>query len=594
MANEDLKYKIAELQREIGAVERELNEINGELNMIANSAASNNTLLMGTANALSNSMANNASSLDYTNGMINATFDTQLQIKELFFIFKDMETANKKIRALNNKLFFDFRDHAKVRKIVYALMDNLNLDIVSNETIYNSIEKEHLKQPDFWLTYVLLAVMFWKSNDQAKTEQCVAAALELNEKNTVLFMFQFNLAVHRYSAALKWLQIFEKLGMNGSDAKTLLMLVSSLESKINNFDDRTNPVAIEVANFIRAKVKEDNADVDHNALVADVCSFMEKLDTPETLKYEWYRKYVADYQQMANALSKAKNNETILEYFTDISHIVANEKNTVLDNYMSKLISEPSEGEKAIYDEIEYNENIIKAVEEVKTSKGLITSLDFKKIAKERYLAKKKHDESKLNSVLELMNWSYNGCDETINTLTKWNIFVLNKEYAWEGYLLYSKKYHALNPENHKVDIEEYSVVTDFKNKASDEAAIDTFIDNKTADLLRHARKPLFYIGIVIAILGLAGGLCGQILAGIPALLYLGLVAMAGGIAMAVIALITNIFKKKKIRERMERNRVRYKEIMGNIYEDKQAYDVEFNKGDIIARDIKNFFDGIL
>ena len=594
MANEDLKYKIAELQREIGAVERELNEINGELNMIANSAASNNTLLMGTANALSNSMANNASSLDYTNGMINATFDTQLQIKELFFIFKDMETANKKIRALNNKLFFDFRDHAKVRKIVYALMDNLNLDIVSNETIYNTIEKEHLKQPDFWLTYVLLAVMFWKSNDQAKTEQCVAAALKLNEKNTVLFMFQFNLAVHRYSAALKWLQIFEKLGMNGSDAKTLLMLVSSLESKINNFDDRTNPVAIEVANFIRAKVKEDNTDVDHNALVADVCSFMEKLDTPETLKYEWYRKYVADYQQMANALSKAKNNETILEYFTDISHIVANEKNTVLDNYMSKLISEPSEGEKAIYDEIEYNENIIKAVEEIKTSKGLITSLDFKKIAKERYLAKKKHDESKLNSVLELMNWSYNGCDETINTLTKWNIFVLNKEYAWEGYLLYSKKYHALNPENHKVDIEEYSVVTDFKNKASDEAAIDTFIDNKTADLLRHARKPLFYIGIVIAILGLAGGLCGQILAGIPALLYLGLVAMAGGIAMAVIALITNIFKKKKIRERMERNRVRYKEIMGNIYEDKQAYDVEFNKGDIIARDIKNFFDGIL
>ena len=436
MANEDLKYKIAELQREIGAVERELNEINGELNMIANSAASNNTLLMGTANALSNSMANNASSLDYTNGMINATFDTQLQIKELFFIFKDMETANKKIRALNNKLFFDFRDHAKVRKIVYALMDNLNLDIVSNETIYNTIEKEHLKQPDFWLTYVLLAVMFWKSNDQAKTEQCVAAALKLNEKNTVLFMFQFNLAVHRYSAALKWLQIFEKLGMNGSDAKTLLMLVSSLESKINNFDDRTNPVAIEVANFIRAKVKEDNTDVDHNALVADVCSFMEKLDTPETLKYEWYRKYVADYQQMANALSKAKNNETILEYFTDISHIVANEKNTVLDNYMSKLISEPSEGEKAIYDEIEYNENIIKAVEEIKTSKGLITSLDFKKIAKERYLAKKKHDESKLNSVLELMNWSYNGCDETINTLTKWNIFVLNKEYAWEGYLL--------------------------------------------------------------------------------------------------------------------------------------------------------------
>lgn len=594
MANEDIKYQISQLQREIGAVERELNQLNEELDMIANAAANNNNLLIGTANALNNSMENNATSLDFTNNRITDTFNTQLQIKELFFIFKDMETANKKIRALNNKLFFEFRDHAKVRKIVYALMDNLSLDIVSNETIYKSIEKEHLKQPDFWLTYVLLSIMFWKENNKEQTDKSIAAALKLNEKNTVLFLFQFNLALKRYDAALKWLKYYESLGMTGKDAKTLLMLVASVESKINNFDDRTDPVAIEVARYIRERVEKDDAEVDQNSLIEDVCSFMEKLDTPETLKYEYYRKYVQDYQQMANALSRAKNNETILEYFTEISHIAFNEKNTVLDNYMSKIISEPSEGEKQIYDEIEYNENIIKAVEEVKTSKGLITSLDFKKIAKERYEAKKVHDESKLNTVLELMNWSYNGCDENVNSLTKWNIFVLNKKYAWQGYELYNKKYHALNPNKHRVDIEEFSTETDFKNQKRDEELIDQFIDNKITDLLRHAHKPLFYVGIAIAILGIVGGILGIALAKNTALLILGLVVAGIGGVMAAIALVSNIFKKKKIRNRMENNRTRYKDILGKIYTDKAEFDVEFEKGDIISKDIKAFFDGIM
>ena len=594
MSNEDIKYKISQLQREIGAVERELNQINSELNMIASSAATNNSLLLGTANALSSSMASNANSLDFTNNMITDTFNTQLQIKELFFIFKDMETANKKIRALNNKLFFEFRDHAKVRKIVYALMDNLSLDIVSNETIYKSIEKEHLKQPDFWLTYVLLAIMHWKENDKEQTARCVELALKLNEKSTVLFLFQFNLAIKRFDSALKWLKCYEKLGMTGADAKTLLLLVASVESKINDFDDRTDSVAIEIARYIRERVEKDDAEVDHEHLIGEVCSFMEKLDTPETLKYEYYRKYVQDYQQMANALSRAKNNETILEYFTEISHITFHEKNTVLDNYMSKLISEPSEGEKSIYDEIEYNENIIKAVEEIKTSKGLITSLDFKKIAKERYEAKKKHDESKLNAVLELMNWSYNGCDENINSLTKWNIFVLNKKYAVEGYELYNKRYRALNSNKHRVDIEEFFTETDFKNQKRDEESIDQFIDKKTADLLHRARKPLFYVGIILTILGVVGGILGNVMAESSALLILGLSVAGIGCVMAVISLIDNILKKNKIRNRMEKNRVRYKEILGKIYEDKNAFDIEFDKGDVISKDIKTFFDGIL
>lgn len=595
MANEDLKEKISQVQSNIHTINNEISAVNSELNQISNIAQKATGLLNSVHDRFVDAENNSVNALNYANTKISDVYESQLQIRELFFIFKDLETANKRIRALNNELFFDFRNQAKIRKIVTAFIDNLNLKLVSDETVYKAVEKEYLKAPDYWLAYVLLGIMHWKANDKEKVEQCVEEALKLNEKDTVLFMMQFNLILTRYDAALKWLKVYETLELTGEDDKTLLMIISSISSKVNNFDNQVDVCALEILEFVKKRLAMDDELVDHKAMVDNVCSFMNKLDTPETLQYANYRQYVADYQIMANILSKAKNNETILEYFNELSHINMHEKNLVSENYMKKLIGEKCSGEKKIYDEIAYNEEIIKAVDELKSSKTYVSKVDFKKIAEERYNAKKQHDEGSLNSVIETLGWSYDGVDEKITSLTKWNLFVLNKKYAVEAYNQYVNSYLSLIPKTHKVVIGDYNVETELKNKELDLSYIDKYIDTTKESLLKKTHNILFYSCVAVAIVLIALSIVAKIMIennGIV-LMILGLVLSGIAVIIGIFGFLNYIKKKRNISRHLESNRTSYKKIMDSIYEDKRKYDLEFNDAHKISNDVKTFFETI-
>ena len=112
---------------------------------LANSARSGSINLLNTSNNAHAAMENSSTTIDYSHNQLKRTFNVQLQIKEMYFIFKDVETANKKIRLLTNKLYFDYRNQSTVRKIMRGFIDNLDLNMVSDEVIYKSLEKEFLQ-----------------------------------------------------------------------------------------------------------------------------------------------------------------------------------------------------------------------------------------------------------------------------------------------------------------------------------------------------------------------------------------------------------------------------------------------------------------
>ena len=79
---------------------------------------------------------------------------------------KNIELANKRIRECNNKKIYDFANYSAVRKIVIAMLDNIELGLVSDETITKAVEIKHLQLPDYWLTCALLSLMAWKNDDK--------------------------------------------------------------------------------------------------------------------------------------------------------------------------------------------------------------------------------------------------------------------------------------------------------------------------------------------------------------------------------------------------------------------------------------------
>lgn len=153
-----------------------------------------------------------------------AAIELQGEIDKMYVRFKQMELANKKIRECNNKKYYDFANYRTIRKLVQGMMDNLDVNMISDAVIYKSVEAQHLKTPDYWLTCVLIAIMAWKSDDRPLAERAIQRAIALDKKNSAIFFMLFNLRMQRDEAALKWFFTYQECPLKGSDQRNFLLL----------------------------------------------------------------------------------------------------------------------------------------------------------------------------------------------------------------------------------------------------------------------------------------------------------------------------------------------------------------------------------
>ena len=224
MSLADLQNYANALQNQVNQLENENRELMHELSVVERGVLGAMNELEAFNAKIRNTFDYCANSMTYSHDKAVQSIVVQGEIEELYTRFKQIELANKKIRACNNKKYYDFANYRAVRKIVQGIMDNLDLNMISNRTIFKAVEVQHLQTPDFWLTCSLIAVMAWKNDDKRLADRALAEAIKLDKKNTSLFFMLFNLRVDREDAALKWFESFQECEMKGSDEDTFLML----------------------------------------------------------------------------------------------------------------------------------------------------------------------------------------------------------------------------------------------------------------------------------------------------------------------------------------------------------------------------------
>ena len=144
MGNYELRAEVSRLESELRDIERENRALRSEIDSTVSSVNQAERDLTDYNQHIRNS-------LDNANGTINSSinraldaYELQGQIDRLYARYKNVELANKKIRALNNKKYYDFNNFRTVRKIVQGMMDNLDLNMVSDAVIYKSIERRRI------------------------------------------------------------------------------------------------------------------------------------------------------------------------------------------------------------------------------------------------------------------------------------------------------------------------------------------------------------------------------------------------------------------------------------------------------------------
>ena len=360
MSNYALQSQLSELQSQLRKAERinaelwsELSTIERGVNRAHKDLEDYNGKIRGTLDSCNGTMRS-------SHQRVIDAIEVQGEIEKMYVRFKQVELANKKIRAANNKKYYDFANYRTVRKIVQGIMDNLDINIVSDKTITKSVEVQHLQTPDYWLTCVLISVMAWRNNDKELAARAIVRAINLDKKNSAIFYMLYNLRMGREDAALKWFYTYQECELKGSDQRTFLMLFSLVSKTLaDNVDDSTKN---EIFAFIN-KVIDSNMKAfgySKTDIVAQIRQYINRMQPSDQLEYSYLRKFCTEFELMSANMMQAKNNINILEFILRTVNVPIEQKNTFLKGYIDELIATPNQSEKDVYDEIAYNELVIR------------------------------------------------------------------------------------------------------------------------------------------------------------------------------------------------------------------------------------------
>lgn len=543
MGNYELKAEVNRLESQLREIERENNKLRSEINSTVNSVnqAERN---------LSDYNQHVKDVLDNATGVINnsimravSAYELQGQIDQLYTRYKCVELANKKIRTLNNKRYYDFNNYRIVRKIVQGMMDNFDLNMVSEEVIYKSIERQHLLTPDYWLTCALIGIMAWISDDRQLAERAVESAIKLDIKNSSMFYMIFNLRMDRNQAAVKWFLEYQKCELSGSDENTCLVLFSLISKTLSdNVDDETSRLISDYIHrlIVECAEKEGYSEGDVINLIREKMLYLMKT---EAYDLPLMAKYCNDYRNISKMLNLASNNYNILEFILRIVKVPIEARNTYLKEYLNELLEKPNDMEIATYDEIEYNELVIRMSGDVDG-------------AKEKFEADLKHREADLNIISTIIQWVYDFNNEDVNGQMRLNMFTLTKTLQEKALESYFNNYRSLYKDTYSVSILDYMTDCNFENEIAEENKIQEYYDQQQKQELFMIKNWPAYIAFGV------GAVCG-IAAFFDYPLLLGGLGICTVIGSGI--LLSNKFKRKNIILHIQNQKNNVLDILHNL-----------------------------
>lgn len=571
MSNYDLKSKLNQLESQLRQAERVNAELRGELSTVERGVSrahkdleDYNDKIRGTLDSCNGTMTS-------SHQRVIDAIEVQGEIERMYVRFKQMELANKKIRAANNKKYYDFANYRTVRKIVQGIMDNLDVNMVSNKTITKSVEVQHLQTPDYWLTCVLISVMAWKNDDRELADRAMARAIKLDKKDSAVFYMLFNLRMGRDEAALKWFYTYQECDLKGSDQRTFLMLFSLVsKTLVDNVDDSTkNEVFAFIKKVIDANMRASGySEAD---IIGQIRQYINRMQPSDQLEYSMLRKYCTEFDRMSAIMMQAKNNISILEFILRTVNVPVEQKNTFLKGYIDELIATPNQAEKDVYDEIAYNELVIRYEGEVETAREVFSVEQ----------AKKAND---LNLIAEMIDWIYEREAQDVNGQIRLNMFTLTKALQEQAIDAHVEDYRGRCKVTHNVTIGEYSTEVNFKREDEEYSKVTSYFTGKRDEAIAAIKNWKAFIGFGVG----AAAAVGAFFAGY----WLFAVALIG-VGYGAGVLISNKSQIKHLEQKCSESIKSTSDILQQLFSEFSKYQAELDEYDSYYERIKNEFSKI-
>lgn len=558
----DIRYKINEQQR----LNRELNkELGAIINGIQNAYNKWNNL----CNNISNTLNNGVMRVNASQSAIEASYELQSEIDEMYVLFKNIELANKKIRECNNKMIYDFANYSAVRKIVSAMLDNVEISFVSDATIAKTVEIKHLQLPDYWLTCALLSIMAWKNNDKALANQALERACKLDKKETAVFFLAFNLRIGRESAAVKWFEYYRSCDLSGEDDKTFLLLFSIVsKALINDYSDETISKIREYINEVINENISQNG-YDEAYIVSRIGSYLKRFIPNDTIGYTVLMKHCVERDALVAEMMLAKANINILDFILKTMNVSDNDRNDYLNEFIESTVKKPNKVELEVEDEIQYNELIIKHQGNIEAAQNAFNEI-------------KAHRENEFDIMIEMIDWIYKTNQDDVNPMVKANMMRITKDLNQKSINDHIDRYRKSFRTTYQIQINDYQASANLTDESGECQKLKAFIENKKQNALSTVKTWISIIGFVAAVLSFVGAIAVPA----PSLFVFTVV----GIAFGIIYLLTCNAKKASIIRDCDNEYVVNETILKSIISEFKDYTNEYKEYDSYAEKIEYEF----
>lgn len=561
---------VSEMRHLVNKARRENNELTNELNEIKGGISYAYNSWNNLRNYVNNTMDNGTERIKHSHDSITAAYVMQGEIDKMYVLFKNIELANKRIRECNNKKIYDFANYSAVRKIVIAMLDNIELGLVSDETITKAVEMKHLQLPDYWLTCALLSLMAWKNDDKEFADRALARACKLDRKNSAVFFLVFNLRIGRESAALKWFNYYGSCELTGDDQQTLLMLFTIESDAIKQ--NCSASFVDEIKKFIN-QVVEDNTKsngYDEDEIVTDIYRYTRRFLPNENIDYPMLSKYCTEKELLNLLINNAKANIELLSFIQKIVNITDKEKKDYLNSFIIEHIEKPNNIELEVEDKIKYNEYIISNQGDVER-------------AKEQFEKYKSHRENSFDIIKEMIDWIYKPGKEDINPMVKLNLFKLTKNLNSKAFQKHIDVYRSAFKYNYYIKFNDYETNADLRNESGECGKFRNFIDEKKKSLISKIKSWPIFACFGVGILAIIGAVATS---AYP-LLVLTVAGALGGCGI----LLGNNIKKKRIITDCENEYVKGEYVIKSILADFRDYLEKYSEYDTYADKIQEEMD---
>ncbi|MBT1174058.1 hypothetical protein JS530_00740 [Bifidobacterium sp. LC6] len=355
----------AELYRLEGEIEAAIalhEELKEEREYVIDQADMLNTY----AHSMGQSVNNDLTSLNkrIENRAVDARDLLQLlrDVSERYFTYKNLSTATKNLTQYTDQYHTRFAFYHELRRIALGCVMAVDTHLISQETTRKQAERAYLANTDYWLSYALMAVMLWWSNEREAAGRAMKRALMMSERKSSLFFLFCNLKFGRKQVALKWYMYYlNAIHADNVGEEFQYLLEAHLSGAFGS--DRT--LATQVASKINDMVDEITVhNIDFDTEVADAMTrFLATKAHTTDFEFFYLPEYCTQSGDMKSLLSDAEKNVVVAREYQEIAQEPENDRDVKerLEDSIYNLIESMDPQEEQLHRRIRYNELIVAA-----------------------------------------------------------------------------------------------------------------------------------------------------------------------------------------------------------------------------------------